>query len=359
MSRSRAASDTLKVAMLWRGDPTAPAPQRFDNIVAALAQRGVVSEGVVYDETVSDAVRERLLGVDAVQVWVNPLQDGKDRSRLDPMLREVAASGVYVSAHPDVILKMGTKEVLYDTRTLGWGVDTDLYRTEADFRTRFAAKLAAAGPRVLKQHRGNGGQGVWKVALLGGAGESQKVEVLHALWGSAPERLTLSAFIERCGVYFAGDGRIIDQAFQPRLPDGMIRAYMAGAKVAGYGRQLIKALIAPPPEGPTSEAARPGPRIMEPPQFEAFRDLRAALEAEWIPQMQAKVGVAAEELPALWDADFLYGPKTPDGRDTYVLCEINISAVSPYPDSAAVPVAEALIAGALRARATRPAASLA
>jgi hypothetical protein len=67
--------------------------------------------------------------------------------------------------------------------------------------------------------------------------------------------------------------------------------------------------------------------------------------------MQAKVGVADEELPALWDADFLYGPKTADGCDTYVLCEINISAVSPYPDSAAPGVADATIAGVRAARA--------
>jgi hypothetical protein len=29
--------------------------------------------------------------------------------------------GVWVSAHPDVILKMGVKEVLHRTRHLGWG----------------------------------------------------------------------------------------------------------------------------------------------------------------------------------------------------------------------------------------------
>jgi hypothetical protein len=41
----------------------------------------------------------------------------------------------------------------------------------------------------------------------------------------------------------------------------------------------------------------------------------------------------------LWDADFLYGPKTADGADSYVLCEINVSAVAPFPDSAAPKVA--------------------
>jgi len=33
------------------------------------------------------------------------------------------------------------------------------------------------------------------------------------------------------------------------------------------------------------------------------------------------------QLPIIWDADFLYGPKTPSGDDSYVLCEINVSAV--------------------------------
>jgi hypothetical protein len=342
------------IALVWRGDPSVEPPARFNRITEALAERGAVAEGVVYDESVNDAVRERLLGVDGVQVWVNPLQDGKDRALLDPLLREVAAAGVYVSAHPDVILRMGTKQVLYETREVGWSADVELYRTEDDFRRRFPAKLAGQGPRVLKQYRGNGGQGVWKVTSLEGrADDAAPIEVLHAQWGSSPEQTTLGAFMDRCRVYFAGDGRLIDQSFQPRLPEGMIRCYMAGGKVAGYGHQLIKALIPPPPEGPTSEAARPGPRIMEPPQFEPFQRLRGLLEDEWVPQMQSRLGIPPGDMPALWDADFLYGPRTSDGRDTYVLCEINISAVSPYPDSAAAPVAEALIAGARAGRAAR------
>src|SRR5262249_18157731 len=89
----------IRIALLWRGDPTAPPAARFNRIVEALAERGAASEGVVYDETIHDAVRERLLAADGVLVWVNPLQDGKTRERLDPLLREVAAHGVWVSAH--------------------------------------------------------------------------------------------------------------------------------------------------------------------------------------------------------------------------------------------------------------------
>jgi len=60
-----------------------------------------------------------------------------------------------------------------------------------------------------------------------------------------------------------------------------------------------------------------------------------------------------ERLPALWDADFLYGPKAADGCDSYVLCEINVSSVAPYPDSAAPKVAEATLAGVRAAMAAR------
>lgn len=73
------------------------------------------------------------------------------------MLRDVALRGRWVSAHPDLILKMGVKEVLHRTKHLGWGTDTHLYRTAQDSRELFPSRLRSAGPRVLKQNRGNGG----------------------------------------------------------------------------------------------------------------------------------------------------------------------------------------------------------
>jgi hypothetical protein len=46
------------------------------------------------------------------------------------------------------------------------GTDTHLYRSAQIFRETFLEWLQAAGPRVLKQNRGNAGQGVWKVQLI-------------------------------------------------------------------------------------------------------------------------------------------------------------------------------------------------
>ncbi|MEO8923880.1 MAG: hypothetical protein ABI330_13850 [Caldimonas sp.] len=62
-----------------------------------------------------------LLAVNGALVWVDPIDaDGHSRGPLDAMLRDVASAGVFVSAHPDVILKLGTKDVLVETRDLGW-----------------------------------------------------------------------------------------------------------------------------------------------------------------------------------------------------------------------------------------------
>ena len=82
-----------------------------------------------------------------------------------PTGSEVAAQGVWVSANPSVISKLGTKEVLFTTRNIGWGVDTHLYRTPEALTQRFPPWLGKCGRLVLKQGRGNGGNGVWRVDL--------------------------------------------------------------------------------------------------------------------------------------------------------------------------------------------------
>jgi hypothetical protein len=276
---------------------------------------------------------------------VDPIHDGKTRTVLDAMLRDVAAGGTWVSAHPDVILKMGVKEVLFRTKQLGWGTDTHLYRTADEFRDEFPSRLISAGPRVLKQNRGNGGQGVWKVERISSSPSgAQIVRVLHAQRGSVPEEMPLQDFMTRCDVYFTPGGCIVDQPFQSRLPDGMIRCYMGMDKVVGFGHQFIKALIPPPPEGPNSDAAQPGPRIMHGASAELFQALRIKMETEWTPQMMDVLGIDIASLPIIWDADFLYGPRTEAGADTYVLCEINVSSVFAIPDQAPATIAQLVLA---------------
>jgi hypothetical protein len=165
------------------------------------------------------------------------------------------------------------------------------------------------------------------------------VLVLHAQRGSQSEEIPLDAFFARCEPYLGWGGCIIDQAFQPRLPEGMIRCYMSGSRVAGFGHQLIKALIPPPPEGPDTPEAQPGLRIMHGPDASPFQALRRSMEDKWTPQLMATLDIDEGSLPVIWDADFLYGPRDPAGADTYVLCEINASSCFAIPDEAPAAIA--------------------
>ena len=134
-----------RVAILYHGGQEArrdatPETSKVPKIFPALAALGVDAIPVVYNDDFRAEVLRQLLEVDGVLVWVNPIEGGRDRSELDALLREVAAAGVFVSAHPDVILKLGTKEVLYRTRDIGWGSDTHLYSSMDEMRRELTAR---------------------------------------------------------------------------------------------------------------------------------------------------------------------------------------------------------------------------
>ena len=334
----------LRVALLWHGDREARTTAtlegpRFASIAKALHAVGIESEPAVYNDEFADEVGEQLSHVDGVLVWVNPIEQGVDRIRLDALLRQVTEAGVFVSAHPDIILKMGTKEVLFQTREMSWGTDTHLYATMQDFAEQLPRRLDEGKPRVLKQYRGNGGNGVWKVERH--PTEPSLVRVRHALRGSSEQDLPLTEFLAQCETYFIGSGRIIDQEYQERLPDGMVRCYLVGNEVVGFGHQAINALFPAPSGGDPGVAPQPGPRLYYPPTKPEFQAIKTTMESEWLSALCQTLDIETSSLPLLWDADLLYGPKTASGEDTYVLCEINVSCVSPFPEEAPEPLARA------------------
>lgn len=326
------------IGLLWRGDTTLPPPRpeetRFAAIFDAFAAQGVHAVPVVYGDEVAEPVRARLLGMDAVLVWVDPIVRGEDRSILDALLRDVAGAGVFVSAHPDVILRMGTKEVLHRTRDLAWGTDAHVYRGLDDLRTQLLPRLKTS-PRVLKQDRGSGGNGVWRLELLHDSPtpEEAVLRVQSAEREAVVTQMSLAAFIEQRADYlrhFGGQVCFVDQPYAERLGEGMIRAYLVHDRVAGFGHQYVTALM-PPPAGADGPPP-PEPRLYYGPDKPEFKHLRQLLESGWISEMQEILSIERESLPVIWDADFLLGPRTPDGEDTYLLCEVNVSGVFPIPD---------------------------
>lgn len=338
------------VAILFPADVGLKAATRLDQsrhaaTARALAAAGIEVAGAPYADDIVDEVREALMSIDGVLVWFNPVEGGQDRTILNSMLRDVASTGVLVSTHPDVIDRMGTKEVLYRTQSMGWGCDTRFYATADAMRKELPASLAAT-PRVLKQIRGQSGDGVWKVepgetraASSSTTSQGISLRIRHARRGSSEEIVSLESFIAKCRDYFTAGGGMIDQAFQPRLAEGMIRCYLVGGSVAGFGEQLVNMLHPAPPGASSNEAPPPGSRLYYPPTRPDFQQLKERLEQEWVDELCRLVGLQKAQLPLLWDADFLFGPKDANGADTYVLCEINVSSVYPFPDDALEPLA--------------------
>jgi len=342
----------VRVALLYRGMAPADAPSaRLEPMIEALGLAGMTVELLAYDDVWAPTLTRRLVGMAGVLVWADPLSDAGDRRHLDQILREVAAAGVWLGSHPDVIDRIGTKEVLVTTRDLGWGSDSHLYRTREDLRREFPGRLAADGVRVLKASRGNGGRAVWKVQLPHGAAGREvsndvAVRVQHArVRDGSANLMPMSVLLAMVGEVFDGwDGttRLVDQEFVPGIIRGIVRCYLVGGSVVGFARQYPEGAqprgpldtIPSPRSTPDAVMGLPSAKTMYPADEPALAPLRESVESDWVPGMMARLRLHEEQLPALWDVDLLM---TEAAR--FVLCEINASSVIPFPPQAPARVA--------------------
>jgi hypothetical protein len=309
----------------------AAAEDKYRLLVEKIGERNWTAKTLTYQDRCRDTVRAEARTCDAVLVWINPFESGLERSSLDAFLRELAGDGVLVSAHPETILRIGTKDVLLTTQTLSWSVDATAYQTLAEFRARFPSFVRREGARVLKQYRGHSGHGVWKVTALA----SGAFELRSAARGEPPQELNedeLIAFFD--AEIFARGSHLVDQRWVPTMARGMVRAYLCGTKVAGFGYQEIVALY---PAAPDEDFTRrqPSRRYYYTEQCFLFQRLRERLENEWVPALQRLMALRPDDFPLLWDADFFFGDP-PDSE--FLLCEINLSCVSPFPESAITPL---------------------
>jgi hypothetical protein len=320
------------------------AEDKYRVLAERMSRAGWQVRTLGYRDNRHAALRSAALQCDVLLVWINPIERDLDRTALDSFLRGLADEGLLVSAHPDAILKIGTKDVLVATQSLSWSVDACAYRSVEEFRTRFPGQVRRNGIRVLKQYRGNGGDGVWKITPRG----DDAYEVQSAIRGTPARTMKEHELVMFASEIFARGSHLIDQGWVDTLPRGMVRAYLCGDQVTGFGYQEINALY---PTSPDEDFTRqqPSRRHYYTEQCHLFQGLRQRLEREWITGLCACVGIGPQELPLVWDADFLLGDPPRD----YLLCEINASCVSPFPDSVVTPLMKE-IQRRLAARKTTP-----
>lgn len=317
------------VALMIYGDSNsgrnALTEEKYKDLAAAFLAQEFNVESVLYNDESADKLATELLRFDAVLVWVNPIEQGNDRKKLDSLLVEIAGKGCFVSTHPEVILKMGTKDVLYKTKNMDWGGDTKMFTSYEDFTNRFPESLQKSKTRVLKQYRGNGGNGVYKVVYI----SSDKVNVTHAATGSQEQVLSKNDFYNEFKPFFLNDGLLIDQEWNKNIVNGMVRCYLSCTKVGGFGYQEINALYEL-----NGKYSPPGKRYYYTENCGLFSDLKEIMENKWVPEIQNNLSIDKSMMPAIWDADFfINNPNSNSIVGKYSLCEINVSCVSPFPPS--------------------------
>jgi len=319
----------MNIALMIYGEPGSTrnvlTEEKYKKLAAHFIERGFAIDSVLYHDSVYDKLENELKKYAAILVWVNPIEQGNSRKKLDQLLTGLAKDR-FVSAHPGTILRIGTKEILYKVKDTEFGGDVKLYDSFEKFLNLFLNEPATI--RILKQYRGNGGNGVFKIDLSNK--KENRIPITHATKGDEEIQMTTDEFFSTFKKYFDEGSMLIEQSWNPNIINGMVRCYLSGSKVSGFGYQEINALY-PIINGVYK---KPSQRFYYSENCALFNDLKNIMENKWVPQIQEITGVKAEMLPVIWDADFFINKiNTDKPGEKYSLCEINASCVSPFPES--------------------------
>lgn len=319
------------VAIIIYGDSNsgrnALTEEKYKDLAIAFSSDGFNVASFLYNDESIEQLSAELLKYAAVLVWVNPIEQGHDRRKLDTLLFKIADKGCFVSTHPEIILKMGTKDVLYKTKDMDWGGDIKMYSSYQEFINSFPGSLQKSKTRVLKQYRGNGGKGVYKVEFI----STHEIKLTHAIVGNEERVLSFNDFCDEFRTFFLNEGLLIDQKWNKNIINGMVRCYLSGSKVAGFGYQEINALYV----SNEKNYIPPSKRYYFTENCGLFADLKEIIENKWVPELQENLSINRNKMPVIWDADFFINKVNSNSAiGKYSLCEINVSCVSPFPPSA-------------------------
>ena len=336
------------------------------------------------DITVEQVQKNLTENFQYVICWIDPVSfnnNGEEETRahsnlgnycgLDQMLRQIAKCGVKVSTHPDIIEKMGTKRVLFDTRNQAWGLPTTkFYKTKDDLYKNLRHSLASDKCRVLKMERGSSGRGVWRCDVIKGEDANNSsdttvdimLRVQHAGDDTVETGVPLETLLHRLEERMkTTGGGVVDMPFLPAVDQGIIRCYMFRNRCGGILHQLPLSHSDMPtnsvhyPNLNVSKSKKyrtnglPEGKCVHPPNSPEYQDIVETIEKDWIPNLIQTVGLSAgnessikSALPVVWDIDFIH--RSPDASECstkgvdslirsnyieYVLCEINVSCVFP------------------------------
>jgi len=310
------------------GSDKGPDGHRRDTMpmVNAVKAQGWNAEVVFYSDDQKDHIIEyAIANFDAYVSRINPGNIPGGEATYFDMLRELSNAGLTGMPHPDVMIGYGAKDALTKlTDTDLVPEDTYAYYSLEELREKFPLSLSR-GERVLKQNRGSTGTGIWRVVVV----DERKFEAGEKLPADTQIKCTeavdnhvemhrLGDFIEFCNQYLLGkNGMLVDMPFMPRIKEGEIRILLVGdTPIFVVHKKPVDA------EDAFSATLFSGVkyRYDKPEKW----DRLVSLFLDNLPLITNKLGGYA--LPLIWTADFMLDTEV-DGRDKYVLGEMNCSCV--------------------------------
>lgn len=314
------------------GNDKGPDGHRKDTmpIVDSIKEKGWNSEVIYFHPDNAEEIFEKVSkNFDAYISRVNPGNiPGGEKGYFD-LLTRLSDAGLVGMSSPEKMISYGAKDALVklnDTDLVP--TDTAAYYDVEDFHKTFPKSLSY-GERVLKQNRGSTGEGIWRVRIEdkalaestepGTALPLDTMLVCTEAVDNHTEHKQLGEFMDFCDQYIVGDnGMLVDMRFVPRIVEGEIRILMVGnkpvfvvhKKPAAGGENFSATLFS-------------GAKYTydKPEDWQELIDMFASVR----PVIAEKLG-GDGNVPLIWTADFMLGDVV-DGKDTYVLGEINCSCV--------------------------------
>ncbi len=295
--------------------------EKYQALGTALELAGFSVETATWKLQNLKELEEQLVGYLAVLVWVNPVDRNLETGDFERMLKRVQKSGTYLGGDPDVIQRIGTKSVLLTLSGTSWVPEAFLHSTVASLQS-LKTSLDAGKIRVLKQHRGNDGLGVYKLEKTA----DKNYLATEANSGTEVQGPNLHDVLVIVGRGISETNPMVEVPWADSLLNGIVRCYFCKDRVVGFGYQEINALY---PLQIPQEIKRQ--RFYLTHNCGLFAGLKKRIVEHFLPELCKRTNLEGSSLPILWDADFfVLNPAT----NQYELCEINASCVSPFPPSA-------------------------
>lgn len=287
-------------------------------------------EVVFYTHKRRKGLKDYLLktGVDKEVILLSRINPGnlKNVDTYFEFLRELGMNGMQVHTHPDVMINLDFKDILYKLRDTPFcDADTQFYHYYEQFEDLFPAELKRDKTRVLKVNYGSTGEGVYLVTLKddGSVVSTEAVNNIKYYYDDMEDFLTTfeTKFDDDVDedelYYFKGKSGFVDCRYLPRISEGEIRVLIINDKPASVVHKK-------PQEGGFSATLFSGAKYQyespEDPKWKDVIDLTVHAFEDIRPYLQDK------DFPLLWTMDYIMDYDA-SGNDRYILSEINCSCV--------------------------------